>query len=207
MKQRWIVGILLFDEVEVLDFAGPFEVFSVTAYADQSPGGSPDEKPFLVKTVSENGQTVNARNGLKIVPDYSFEDAPDFDIVVVPGGWGTRKEIENERVIGWIRERNDQVQLMTSVCTGALLLAKAGLLHQKKATTHWGSYDWLENQFPDVKVQRNVKFVDEDRIVTSGGISAGINMSFHVVKRLLGKETAQRTARRMEYDIDLDDIV
>jgi transcriptional regulator GlxA family with amidase domain len=95
----------------------------------------------------------------------------------------------------------DDVQIMTSVCTGALLLAKAGLLNGKRATTHWGSYDRLKSEFPSVLVQRNVKFVDEGIIVTSGGISAGINMSFHIVKRLVGSEIAQETARRMEYDI------
>lgn len=108
-------------------------------------------------------------------------------------------------MINWILNQMNHVQFMTSVCTGALLLAKAGLLSHKKATTHWGSYDWLQNEFPDVTVERNVKFVDEGNILTSGGISAGINMSFHLVKRLLGKEIAQQTAKRMEYDIYLED--
>jgi len=196
--RQWKVGILLFNEVEVLDFAGPFEVFSVTAYSET------DLKPFIVNTISETGELIVARNGLKVQPDYGFENAPYNDILVIPGGPGARnREIFNESVIGWIRERAAEVQLITSVCTGALLLAKAGLLQRKKATTHWASYDWLESEFSEVKVQRNTKFVDEGHIITSGGISAGINMAFHVVRRLLGPVIAQTTARRMEYDIDI----
>ncbi len=194
--KQWSVGIFLFDEVEVLDFAGPFEVFSVTAY----PEG--DGNPFIVKTISENGKIVNARNGLKIQPDYTLKNAPHFDIIVIPGGPGIReREIHNEEVIKWIADRMGDVQLMTSVCTGAFLLAKAELLDGRRATTHWATYDLLEREFPQVNLQRHVKYVDEGRIITSGGISAGINMTFHIVEILLGSEIAQRTALRMEYDL------
>ncbi|MFC7440998.1 DJ-1/PfpI family protein [Laceyella putida] len=198
MNRQWSVGILIFEDVEVLDFAGPFEVFSVTTYPDAQ------SKPFVVKTISETGNLVLARNGLKVQPDYSFDNAPHFDILIVPGGPGARnREVYNERVIQWLLNRMDHVQLMASVCTGALLLAKAGLLNGKKATTHWASYDRLENEFPEISVQRDVKFVDEGNILTSGGISAGMNMSFHIIKRLLGSDIAQRTVKRMEYDIIL----
>ena len=201
MKKQWTVGILLFDDVEVLDFAGPFEVFSVAAYPDQATD-APEPKPFLVKLVSESGEFVRARNGLKVQPDHGFDNAPCFDVLVVPGGPGAReRELHNERVIRWISERMQDVELMTSVCTGALLLAKAGLLNGRRATTHWASYDRLEQEFPVVTVIRNVRFVDEGSIVTSGGISAGIDMAFHVVKRLVGLEIARTTAKRMEYDI------
>ncbi|MBE5107824.1 DJ-1/PfpI family protein [Bacillus thuringiensis] len=204
MKKQWSVGILLFDDVEVLDFAGPFEVFSVTKYPEQHVD-TPESKPFLVKLVSETGDLVQARNGLKVQPDYSLENAPHFDILVVPGGPGAReKEIYNEKIIQWISHRMGNVELMTSVCTGALLLAKAGILNGKVATTHWANYARLENEFPAVTVKRNVKFVDEGNIVTSGGISAGINMAFHIVKRLLGSKIAQTTAKRMEYDITIE---
>lgn len=196
--KQWRVGIFLFGDVEVLDFAGPFEVFSVTA----TEGG---ESPFTVQTISETGQLVHARNGLKVQPDYSFETMPEYDILVIPGGPGAREaEIHKAHVIDWIREQKTQVDLMTSVCTGALLLAKAGLLDGKKATTHWASIERLEKEFPQVHVQRNVKYVDEGNIITSGGISAGINMAFHIVSRLLGPETARRTAKRMEYDITFE---
>jgi len=193
-ERQWRVGILLFDDVEVLDFAGPFEVFSVTEIEN-------GQQPFVVKTVSEKGNIVIASNGLKVQPDYSFENIPRFDILIIPGGLGAReREIHNDNVIQWITNQMKTVQLMTSVCTGALLLAKAGLLKGRMATTHWASLERLNNEFPQVEVQREVKFVDEGDIITSAGISAGINMSFHIVKRLLGSEVARNTAKIMEYD-------
>jgi len=194
-KRQWRVGIFLFDDVEVLDFAGPFEVFSVTELEK-------GHQPFVVETVSEKGNIVIASNGLKVQPDYSFDTIPRFDILIIPGGLGAKeREIHNDNVMKWITDQMKTVQLMTSVCTGALLLAKAGLLNGKMATTHWASIERLENEFPQVEVQREVKFVDEGNVITSGGISAGINMSFHIVKRLLGSEVARETAKIMEYDI------
>jgi len=191
---KWSVGIFLFNEVEVLDFAGPFEVFSVTEVNG--------EKPFTVYTVSENGEMITARNGLKVQSDYSIENLPPVDILIIPGGLGARKyEIKNEIVIKWIRQQMKEVKLMTSVCTGALLLAKAGLLEGLKATTHWASIEKFKNEFQNVEVIENVKFVDEGHIITSAGISAGINMAFHIVKNLLGVHVAEDTAKRMEYDI------
>ncbi|HFJ9426159.1 DJ-1/PfpI family protein [Bacillus cereus] len=194
MMNKWSVGIFLFNEVEVLDFAGPFEVFSVTEVNE--------EKPFTVYTVSENGEMITARNGLKVQSDYSIENLPPVDILIIPGGLGAREyEIKNEIVIKWIRQQMKEVKLMTSVCTGALLLAKAGLLEGLKATTHWASIEKFKNEFQNVEVIENVKFVDEGHIITSAGISAGINMAFHIVKNLLGVHVAEDTAKRMEYDI------
>nr|WP_208752123.1 DJ-1/PfpI family protein [Bacillus cereus] len=196
MMNKWSIGIFLFDDVEVLDFAGPFEVFSVTE-ADV-------EKPFTVYTVSQNGEMITVRNGLKVQPDYSIEDLPPVDILLIPGGKGVREnEVQNDIIINWIRQQMKEVKLMTSVCTGALLLAKAGLLDGLKATTHWASIQTFKKDFPNVEVVENVKFVDEGHIITSAGISAGINMSFHIVKNLLGVEIAEETAKSMEYDIDL----
>ncbi|HHL0970128.1 TPA: DJ-1/PfpI family protein [Bacillus cereus] len=196
MMNKWSVGIFLFNEVEVLDFAGPFEVFSVTEVNE--------EKTFTVYTVSENGEMITARNGLKVQPDYSIENLPPVDILIIPGGLGAREyEIKNEIVIKWIRQQMKEVKLMTSVCTGALLLAKAGLLEGLKATTHWASIEKFKNEFKNVEVIENVKFVDEGHIITSAGISAGINMAFHIVKNLLGIHVAEDTAKRMDYDISL----
>ncbi|MFL0531844.1 DJ-1/PfpI family protein [Bacillus bombysepticus] len=196
MMNKWSVGIFLFNEVEVLDFAGPFEVFSVTEVNE--------EKTFTVYTVSENGEMITARNGLKVQPDYSIENLPPVYILIIPGGLGARKyEIKNEIVIKWIRQQMKEVKLMTSVCTGALLLAKAGLLEGLKATTHWASIEKFKNEFQNVEVIENVKFVDEGHIITSAGILAGINMAFHIVKNLLGMHVAEDTAKRMEYDISL----
>ncbi|WP_410796758.1 DJ-1/PfpI family protein [Niallia circulans] len=191
MKAR-IVGILIFNEVEVLDAAGPFEVFSLA-------GG--ENKLFHVYTISEKGGTILARNGLRIEADFSFENHPDLDILIVPGGYGAEEiEIYNPVVIKWIKMQSRKVEYMTSVCTGAFLLAKAELLDNLKATTHWMDIDRLEQEFPKVQIVRKVKFVDEGKILTSGGISAGINMSFHIVEKLYGKEVGRETAMRMEYD-------
>lgn len=194
---QWKIGIFLFNDVEVLDFAGPFEVFSVTAREDGS-------KPFIVQTISETGQMIRARNGLKVYPDYSFQTMAKFDLLIIPGGLGAReREVHNKTVINWIKEQMGEVQWMASVCTGALLLAEAGLLDGLNATTHWASLTRLKEEYPQVNVVKKVKFVDEGRIITSGGISAGINMSFHLVKRLAGVKIAKETAKRMEYDVEL----
>ncbi|WP_411682697.1 DJ-1/PfpI family protein [Clostridium thailandense] len=192
------VGILLFNEVEVLDFAGPFEVFSITTYTECN------EKPFKVHTVAETKELIKARNGLKIQPDYDFCDAPKFDILIIPGGYGAEEiEIHNPKIINWIKNNMNNVDIMASVCTGAFLLAEAGLLDGKQATTHWMDIDRLEREYTKVKVQRNIKFIDESPIITSGGISAGINMSFYIIKKLLGEEIANITAKRMEYDTNI----
>ncbi|WP_026702780.1 DJ-1/PfpI family protein [Salibacterium aidingense] len=189
------IGIYLFDEVEVLDFAGPYEVFSV-AYKDRF-----EDKLFDVTTISETGDMISARNGLQVMPDTSLDQAPNTDVVIIPGGQGAReKEAYNEKLIKWLRACQDSAEVIASVCTGALVLANAGLLDGKRATTHWGSYDRLA-AFSSVDVQHNVKFVDEGSIVTSGGISAGINMAFHLMEKFEGKEAVTQTARWMEYDL------
>jgi len=195
MKQ-WKVGILLFNEVEVLDFAGPYEVFAITAYPEST------SKTFEVKTVAQTRKIIKARNGLQIMPDCCFADNPSFDILIIPGGHGAEEiEIHNDTVLYWIKDQMSKVNLMASVCTGAFLLAKAGLLRGKKATTHWMDIDRLATEF-NVDVLRGVKYVDEGLVMTSGGISAGINMSLYIIKKLLGEEVALTTAKRMEYDID-----
>lgn len=193
MEQHRTVGILLFNEVEVLDFAGPFEVFSYSS--------------FHVKTVAETKDFIRARNGLTVYPDYDFNDAPDFDILIIPGGYGAEEiEIHNPKVISWIQSRMKKVKIMASVCTGAFLLAEAGLLNGRKATTHWMDIDRLEREYTRIRVQRDVKYVDQDSIITSGGISAGINMSFYLVKKLMGQDVAEATAKGMVYDIDLESM-
>ncbi len=196
MKKQWLVGLFLFNEVEVLDFAGPFEVLSITEDPETK------DKPFQVMTVSEDGRQIKARNGLKVQPDYSFETAPIFDIVIIPGGYGADHiEINNPVVINWIQAQSMHSEILASVCTGAFLLAKAGLLDDKRATTHWMDIEILQRKFPKVTVLSNIKYVDEGHIVTSAGISAGIQMSLHLVRRLLSEEIALQTVKRMEYDI------
>lgn len=195
-KKQWIMGILLFNEVEVLDFAGPFEVFSITTLPES------DKKPFIVKTISETKNIISARNGLKIKPDYNFNDNVNFDILIIPGGYGAEEiEINNVKVIEWIKNQFNKVQILASVCTGSFLLGKTGLLDNKNATTHWMDIKKFQDEFPKIKVHENVKYIDEDKIITSDGVSAGINMSFYIIKKLLNKEIAQNTAKRMEYDV------
>ncbi|MBB6674011.1 DJ-1/PfpI family protein [Cohnella nanjingensis] len=202
--QTWKVGILLFDDVEVLDFAGPFEVFAVTTI---NRGQADAYQPFEVSTISETGKLITATNGLKVTPDYSLVTAPYFDLLVIPGGMGTRREIDNQVLLDWINKRHGEVKWMTSVCTGSFLLAKNGLLNNKRATTHWASIERMRNDFPKINVVEGMKFVDEDRIVTSAGISAGIHMAFHMIRRLLGTRVAEETARFMEYDIRFDEQI
>ncbi len=193
------VGILLFNEVEVLDFAGPYEVFSIAR--------KDDSKLFNVVTIGESNKLLNARNGLKIIPDYQFSNHPKLDILIIPGGYGAEEiEIKNVKLLNWIKKQSNQVKILASVCTGALLLAESGLLNNKEATTHWMDLDRLEKEYPKVKVIRGVKYVDQNEIITSGGISAGINMSFYIIKKLTDIKIVIDTAKRMEYHIELSSI-
>lgn len=195
MLKHWTVGILLFNDVEVLDFAGPFEVFSISEYHESS------EKPFKVSTVAQANGLITARNGLKIQPDYDFDHSPHFDILIIPGGYGAEEiEIHNETLISWIRDKSGHAAITASVCTGAFLLAEASLLSGKRATTHWMDSDRLKRDYRQIEVVQGVKFVDEGAIITSGGISAGINMALYLVGKLAGKDVAAATAKRMEYD-------
>ncbi|NDJ37037.1 MAG: DJ-1/PfpI family protein [Chloroflexi bacterium] len=187
------VAILIFDDVEVLDFCGPYEVFSVTRRAD-------GEQPFDVFTVAERSGPVLARNGLSVNPDYTFDDCPPPDILVVPGGRGTRTLLGNTVVTDWIAQVSGDVDLTLSVCTGSLVLAQAGLLEGLAATTHHSAFDELRAIDPQVDVREGARFVDNGAIITSAGISAGLDMSLYVVARLLGHQTAVETAAYMEYD-------
>jgi len=191
MQQRHL-ALLVFDEVEVLDFAGPFEVFSVTQWQSE-------EKPFKVSLVAEKPGPILARNAFSINPNYSLHDHPYADMILVPGGFGTRREMHNPVVLDWVRKQAQTAELVLSVCTGSLVLGAAGLLDGLPATTHHLRYDLLRQTAPMCQVQDHQRVVDAGKIVTSGGIAAGIDMSFHVVARLLGKTVAQETAEYMEY--------
>lgn len=194
MSKTRTVGILIFDEVEVLDFCGPFEVFSVAAAV-----GSDEEKLFQVFTVGRTAQTIRTRGGMSVTPHVGMADVDALDILLVPGGQGTRPLVHDEAVISWIRVRASTAELVLSVCTGALLLGKAGLLDGLAATTHHGALELLQKIAPQTTVRGDVRYVDNGRVITSGGIAAGIDMSLHVVARLLGNDHAAATARHMEY--------
>jgi transcriptional regulator GlxA family with amidase domain len=186
------LAILVFDDVEVLDFCGPFEVFSVANRFTDPPA-------FHVFTVAEKEGPVLTRGGLSVNPHHRLTDCPSPDLLLVPGGHGTRREMHNAALTDWLRARSQQAELVLSVCTGALLLAKAGLLDGLEATTHHGAMDLLRQAAPKTRVHAGRRFVDNGRVVCSAGIAAGIDMSLHVVAKLLGKEVAEKTARQMEY--------
>jgi len=196
MKRKQ-VGILLFEDVEVLDFCGPFEVFSVARLDERKRRDEPS--PFNVFLVAETKRPVTTSGGMKVVPDYDLDDCPSLNLLVVPGGWGTRKEMNNERLLRWIADRARQVEILSSVCTGALLLGKAGLLCGKRATTHWRSLDWMQELFPEAIVEKQLHFVEDGALFTSAGISAGIDMALKVVSRCFGESVAEATAKHMEY--------
>jgi transcriptional regulator GlxA family with amidase domain len=193
------VGILLFDDVEVLDFAGPFEVLSRTRTV---PGAesrrSEDSAPFRVFTVAKTKQKIRAVGELIVEPKYSFTDAPRIDILVVPGGWGSRAAMQDPEVLVWVNSVAAAAKFTSSVCTGALILAKAGLLAGRRATTHWAAYDLLASLDGGVNVIRDARVV-KDGIFTSAGVSAGIDMAFALVEEICGRTVADETARYIEY--------
>jgi len=186
------VGILIFNDVELLDFCGPYEAFTAARIDG--------ERCFNTFTVAESLEPVNANAGLRFLPDYTLDNSPPIDILVVPGGQGTRREIDNPAMIEWIKSVAGKAELTTSVCTGSFLLGKAGLLNNGSVTTHWGSIGRMRETFPGVEVLENVRFVDDGAIVSSAGVSAGIDMSLHVIERLSGVAAAESSARLMEYD-------
>jgi transcriptional regulator GlxA family with amidase domain len=194
MSKTRTVGILIFDEVEVLDFCGPFEVFSVAAAR-----GPDDERPFQVFTIGRSADPVRTRGGMSVTPHVAMSGVEAIDLLLVPGGQGTRPLVNDKEMIDWIRARAATAELVLSVCTGALLLGKAGLLDGLAATTHHRALELLKQIAPQTTVRSDVRYVDNGRVITSGGIAAGIDMSLHVVARLLGKEHAAATARHMEY--------
>ena len=195
--ERKRVGIVLFENVEVLDFCGPFEVFSATRLNEEKRREEPP--PFEVLLVAEHPDHVIAAGNMKVIPHETFKNCPRLDILVVPGGWGTRKELNNPVMLHWLRTRSAEVDTLTSVCTGSMLLGFAGLLDGLHATTHWQSLDWMRDSFPAVTVEYGKHVVEDGRVLTSAGISAGIDMSLRVVARDFGEDIARATAKYMEY--------
>jgi transcriptional regulator GlxA family with amidase domain len=199
VQQRTLeVGILLFPEIEILDFAGPYEVFSVASRV-----ANRDRRlahaPFRVRTIAAEPTVLKARHGLRVVPDAGFADESPCDLLIVPGGVVTQP-LNDPATLTWVRRTADRAALTASVCTGAFILAEAGLIKGRTVTTHWEDIADLRTQFPDLTVVESVPFVDLGSIVTSAGISAGIGMSLHIVARILGAGAANATARQMQYD-------
>lgn len=186
-------GIYIYDDAEVLDFAGPYEVFAVASRL-QTEG-----EQIAVSLIGETGETVRARNGFRVIPDCHFDDHPSLDVLIVAGGVHTA-ELGKPRVIGWIRSVANKADLVASVCTGAFLLAEADLLDGLTVTTHWEDIPDLRASYPSLDVQENVRWLRTGRVATSAGISAGIDMSLALVAELYGETLAERTARQMEYE-------
>lgn len=190
------VAILIFDGAEVLDFAGPFEVFSVSSQINE-------HKVFDVFTVSKKNVIISALNNLLVKPNYCFQDHPRIDILILAGGWGTGKLLEDKEVMDWVRNIHAGVQFTLSICSASRVLATLGLLDGKPYCTHHEVYDNMESISPTAIPNKDKRFVQSDeKIYTSGGISAGIDLSFHIVEKLIGKEAAVNTAEYMEYNIN-----
>ncbi|GAB2876398.1 DJ-1/PfpI family protein [Pseudoduganella ginsengisoli] len=190
------IGIFLYPEVEVLDFAGPYEVFTCATRVArlQDPQA---EAPFDVCTIAATREPVRARAGLSVLPDHAQDSHDPLDVLLIPGGMVDR-ELGRAATINWIARTSAQVPLTASVCSGALLLAQAGLLEGRPATTHWSDVEQLQG-YPNVQVLPQRRWTDDGGIVTSGGISAGIDMALYLVQRFAGRELALATAHRMEY--------
>jgi transcriptional regulator GlxA family with amidase domain len=192
------VGIYLYNEIEVLDFAGPFEVFSTASRVNSRMEPGSDEL-FNVFTVAEDTKPIFARGGLQVIPRYSIKNHPEMNILIIPGGI-VSDDLKNENIISWIKTSSDIAEITASVCTGSFLLAKSGLLKSKCATTHWEDINDLHSMFPDIKIKKNVRWVDEGSVVTAAGISAGIDMSLHLISRAANENLAIRTAKQMEFE-------
>lgn len=189
------IGIYAFDEVEVLDFAGPFEVFSTASRVASRLGRG---ELFRVVVLGNGKSFVRARGGLIVGVHHPLESSPKLDVLIVPGGDVTA-ELRERTLLDWIASTAPTTLLTASVCTGAFLLAAAGLLDGKLATTHWEDLEDLRRSFPAVRVESGPRWLDEGRVVTSSGISAGLDMSLYLVARIAGREIALATARQMDY--------
>jgi transcriptional regulator GlxA family with amidase domain len=187
------IGIYIYDGAEVLDFSGPFEVFSTATRVANIPN------IFNVFLVSEKGDMVTARGNYMISPHYSFSNHPNIEVLIVVGGEHTG-ELKKQKVLNWIKEQSDKAQIATSVCTGVFLLAEAEVLTNQKVTTHWCDIPDLRTRYPNLKVIENQRWVDEGKFVTSGGISAGIDMSLFLVDKTQNHKLAEDTAKQMEFE-------
>ena len=188
-----LIGILLFSDVEELDAVGPWEVLSFWTRSFPDDG-------YAVITLSKSGGLVQCAKGLVIQSQHSYGDVPALDVLVYPGGQGTRPQLDDETQLAWLREQRQSVPLLASVCTGSLVFAAAGLLKHRPATTHWASVDQLSKLDATIEVRPDDRFVDDGDVITAAGVSAGIDMALHLVRRLAGRERAQQVRRGIQYD-------
>ena len=183
------IGIVLFDGCEELDWAGPWEVFTMARQAGDT-----------VVTIAERADPVRCAKGLRVLPDHTFADAPELDVILIPGGHGSRRERENPAMLDFVRRVAPGCSWVTSVCTGSFVLEAAGPAKAKRVTTHWGAIEELRGLAPDLTVLENVRYVRHGNLVTSAGVSAGIDMSLWLVGQIWSVEHARVTQYAMEYD-------
>lgn len=192
-SQLRTIGIVLFEGVEELDAVGPWEVLAWWTRTFPDDG-------YEVVTLAPDGGTVTCAKGMRIVADHAFADAPPIDVLIHPGGQGTRPLMVDDDHLRWVRAQRTTASLVASVCTGSLVLAAAGLLHDRPATTHWASLDLLAETDPSIRVDRSARFVDDGDVLTSAGVSAGIDLALHLVVRLASPERAAQVRRGIQYD-------
>jgi len=185
------IGLLIFDGAEELDFVGPWEVFTMA-------GKVRDD--IRVVTIAERAQPVACAKGMRVIPDHTLADAPDLDVVMVPGGIGTRREVNNPVLIDWLRKIGPRLSWVTSVCTGALLVCEAGFARGRRVTTHWAFVEELRKRYPDVEVLEQVRYVRDGQLCSAAGVSAGIDLALWLTGQIWGVDTARKTQRAMEYD-------
>jgi transcriptional regulator GlxA family with amidase domain len=201
------IGILLFPDAEELDWAGPYEVFGMAAalLGEQELKSAPisdDERrrsELRVTTIAQTRDPVRCRKGLRVLPEHDFGDAPPLDVVLVPGGQGTRREVDNPVLIDWLRKTGERCRWVTSVCTGALLLHEAGFARGKRVTTHWAFVEQLRAR-GNVEVLERRRYVRDGNLVTSAGVSAGTDMALWLVGQIVSPDFARIVQRAMEYD-------
>lgn len=184
------IGILLFDDAEELDFVGPWEVLTATKMV--APGDT-------VVTIAEHDRPIRCAKGMRVLPDHVFANAPALDVVLVPGGQGTRREVSNPVLIEWLRKTGAEATWVTSVCTGALLLHEAGFARGKRVTTHWAFVAPLRER-GEITVLDGPRYVRDGNVVTAAGVSAGIDMALWLVGQLHDPETARKVQRYIQYD-------
>ena len=187
------IGIALFEGCEELDFAGPWEVLSYWAQLWPDDG-------VTVFTVAKSTEPVRCAKGLRVIPDHSWDTAPPIDVLVYPGGIGTRAQLKDEEVLTWLRKTAASAELMTSVCTGSLVYAAAGLLDGRPATTYFGTLDLLGSLGKDIQVRAQDRYVDDGDVITAAGVSAGIDMALYLVVRLHSRERSVEVRRGIQYD-------
>jgi transcriptional regulator GlxA family with amidase domain len=185
------IGVLIFDDAEELDFVGPWEVFASAAKIRDD---------VRIVMIAENAASVRCAKGMRVIPECSIADAPPLDVVLVPGGQGTRREVGNPVLIDWLKRVEPDATWMTSVCTGALLLCEAGFATGRRVTTHWAFVEDLRKRYPDVTVLDDVRYVREGRLCTAAGVSAGIDMALWVAGQLWSPKTARTIQRYIQYE-------